>query len=320
MGPVQIIIVGYRNAGDILGCLEALDRALPEPGFSVLICENGGPAAYAALLEALATPGGPALAMPAPPAVRGFQALHAFRLRRRKASLLLGLAPGNLGYAGGVNAWLEPLLERNDWPGAWILNPDTLPEPGALAALLAEASVSGRGMIGSRLPLAGSTEGMAGLRWRWAMAATLAVPARPGAGPVLHAPSGASTYITQTLLRRIGLPDAGYFLYFEDLEWGYRAFLLGEVGYAHASVVHHAGGTTTGRAGHRRHASPASVRLEFRNRCRFVARHRPILLPWTMLMGVAHALRYLAWGAPGLAGTALLGLFDGLRGRTGPPR
>lgn len=319
MGPVQIIIVGYRNPGDIMGCLAALDGALAEPGFEVLICENGGPPAYRALLEALAAPDGPAVAMDPPEAIAGFEALAGFRLRRLGARLLVGLAPGNLGYAGGINAWLVPLMRRHDWPGAWILNPDTEPAPDALAALLAEVARSGRGMVGSHIAISDDPRGVAGLRWRWGMAATLAVPALPGAAAALHAPSGASTYITRALLERIGLPDGGYFLYFEDLEWGYRAFLLGQVGYAHDSVVRHACGTTTGRSGDRAAASRASVRLEFRNRCRFVARHRPSLLAWTALMGAAHALRYLAWGAPGLAGTALLGLLEGLRGRSGPP-
>ena len=50
--------------------------------------------------------------------------------------------PRTLGYAGGINAWLAPLLELGGWKGAWILNPDTTPEAHALAALVMRAETA----------------------------------------------------------------------------------------------------------------------------------------------------------------------------------
>src|SRR3546814_1656250 len=41
-------------------------------------------------------------------------------------------APGNVGYAGGVNIGMKETATAGAW---WILNPDTLPDPDALAAL-----------------------------------------------------------------------------------------------------------------------------------------------------------------------------------------
>src|SRR5574337_932426 len=55
----------------------------------------------------------------------------------------------NAGYAGGVNAWLKPLLAVRGWEAAWILHPDTCPDPNALAELAAYAEASGKGMVGS---------------------------------------------------------------------------------------------------------------------------------------------------------------------------
>ena len=55
---------------------------------------------------------------------------------RRVVWVHVGEACENLGYAGGVNAYLEPLLAIAEWPGVWILNPDTEPEPDALRELV----------------------------------------------------------------------------------------------------------------------------------------------------------------------------------------
>ena len=50
----------------------------------------------------------------------------------------------NLGYAGGINAWLRPLLSVDGWKAAWIINPDTEPRPDALTKLSAIRSGAGR--------------------------------------------------------------------------------------------------------------------------------------------------------------------------------
>ena len=45
----SVAIVGYRNPDDIVRCLGALQQST-HPDFEVIICENGGPVAYAALI------------------------------------------------------------------------------------------------------------------------------------------------------------------------------------------------------------------------------------------------------------------------------
>ena len=49
---VVVAIVGYRNAGDIVGCLRALS-ASTHSDFEVVICENGGADAFRALTAAV---------------------------------------------------------------------------------------------------------------------------------------------------------------------------------------------------------------------------------------------------------------------------
>jgi hypothetical protein len=56
---VPIIIVGFGHSDDIVKCLRAVAIQRRCPKFEVFICENGGPAAYDALIETLTEKGAP---------------------------------------------------------------------------------------------------------------------------------------------------------------------------------------------------------------------------------------------------------------------
>ena len=210
------------------------------------------------------------------------------------------------------------------------LNPDTQVMPSALEELAAHAVRYAKGMVGSRLvgPKYPDRVHARGLRWRKLMADTLAVdylsPMDPAPDPEdinrrIDAPSGASCYVTRKLISQIGLMDENYFLYYEDLEWGYRAKAFGGVGYAHSSIVLHEGGTTIGTAPTRAARSALAVYLEFRNRILFVRKHHRRWLAWTILMQFAHAATFGAAGAFVNLRFAFLGLLAGILGETGRP-
>ena len=75
---VTVVIVGYRNDGDIVRCLAALEKSSYRD-FQVAICENGGDQAFATLRSKI------------PPSLSGGQAV------------ILIKAPGNGGYASECN-------------------------------------------------------------------------------------------------------------------------------------------------------------------------------------------------------------------------
>jgi hypothetical protein len=335
---VAIIIVGFRNPHDIIGCLRSLACANTDPTFEVFISENGGPQAFDALVAALEADD--TVCVPASDAV--FPA-GSFAFERRLQFSLIGLdgavrqrvsvaeMPDNLGYAGGVNAWLRPLLRVAGWRGVWILNPDTEPRPDALAELVNYAARRGKGMVGSRLILITEPERVQtrGLAWQKLRASVVAIDryalasVEPDIDELerrLDAPSGASIYATRELIDRIGLMDERYFLYVEDLEWGCRAKKSGAVGYAHRSIVPHKGGTTIGTASRRIDRSRLSVYLESRNRILFVRKNFPLWLPWTVVMGLAHAATFTTVGAFGNLVAALRGLAAGVAGEFGKPK
>ncbi len=335
LSEIPVLVVGFRNPADVARCLHALGRMAPEPGFAVFVCENGGAAAFDALITGLTASDGPCATDPDGRIIVTPRFVRTRQLRLRTAdpirtiAVWVAEAHENLGYAGGVNAWLEPLLGIDGWPGVWVVNPDTEPLPDALKELVAFAASRGRGMVGSRLvshdrPDIVQTRGLAWRQWRAAtMAVDRLVPAtEPAVDAVerrLDAPSGASIYVTRDCVRRIGLMDEQYFLYFEDLDWGLRAKRLGPIGYAHRSVVLHEGGTTIGSGDTRRRRSALAAYLDFRNRLLFVRRHFACWLPWTVLLATLEILELAAIGAFSTASAAARGLGAGLLGRRGRP-
>jgi N-acetylglucosaminyl-diphospho-decaprenol L-rhamnosyltransferase len=334
---IAVIIVGFRNAADIAACLRALARAKKEPTFEVFIAENGGHAAMDALITVLPAAGGPCrsvsesdLPIDAPMIVRR----RLFRLvgadETDGSRVHVAEMAENLGYAGGINVWLRPLLQIPGWQGVWILNPDTEPTPSALAELVDYSVRRGKGMVGSCLTPSGHPDLVhsRGLAWRKLAAKAWAVdyqtPIAPAPNPDdvearLTAPSGASVYVTRHLIEQIGLMDERYFLYFEDLEWGYRAKNAGGVGYAHSSVVPHTGGTTIGTSRTRATLSPLAVYLEVRNRILFVRDKYPAWLPWTVVMQIFHIASFGAVGAFKNMLVGLQGLVAGILGEVGRP-
>jgi N-acetylglucosaminyl-diphospho-decaprenol L-rhamnosyltransferase len=334
MANIPIVIVSYRNISDVEECLFALQRMAAVPAFDVYICENGGCDAFGALIPALIQADGPCIEAPAsrefweqgPDFVR----VRHLAMRDRDAGVSIAAARENLGYAGGINAWLRLLMADHSWPGAWILNPDTKPEPAALAALVNWSAVRGKGMVGSRIVSFAEPDKVhtRGLRWSALRASTRAVghrePADIAPDPdlverLLDSPSGSSIYVTRPALDAIGLMDESYFLFYEDLEWGLRAKAVCGVGYAHDSVVPHHGGTTIGNSRGRTKASAFSVYLEFRNRIHLVRRWRPLTLPWALSVLCARAFEYAMVGAAINMWVALAGLHAALCGELGRP-
>ena len=339
---IPIIIVGFRNPKDIDRCLSALSRMGRTPPFDVFICENGGAEAYEELVSTLNQTAGSCSDRGVPVSnlleassiSQHFVRTMRLRLRTSEANAAIivhvGEAPANLGFAGGVNAWLRPLLKQGGWPGIWILNPDTEPAPDALKELALYADQHGRDMVGSRLvarhaPDVVQARGLAWRRWRGAaMLVDLQVPVGicPPPDDVdgrLDSPSGASMYVTRDCLTRIGLMDERYFLYFEDLDWGIRAKRQGKIGYADDSIVMHDGGTTIGSAMTRQQQSPLAIYLDFRNRLLFVRSHGIRWLAWTILIELAEILDLARLRAFRNMTVAARGMVAGLKGQTGRP-
>src|SRR5579871_194224 len=301
--PVVIAIVGYKNAGDIFQCLAALTRSTHK-NFAISICENGGEAACAALIEALA---GLVQFDDSPPAniddrVDG---ARAGRLRAGGQPVRIYRARDNIGFAAGINVCIRE-IGPEPWSALWMLNPDTEPEPEALASLIECARKGSYGIVGSRLVLKATDRiQMYGDRWRPLMARGLnigmnepadAVPDGEGIAHSINYVSGASLFATRGCVESIGLMDERYFLYCEEVDWCFRRGYQ-RLGYAHNAVVYHSHGTTTGWSTSRKDRSSLSVYLDERNKLLFSRRFYPGIYPLILVITCVLTAQYLAHGS-----------------------
>lgn len=299
---VAIVIVGFRNADDIVACLAAL--AIQTHGyFSVVICENGGAAAEADLAASV-------------PAV----------LPDGQTITILS-APGNPGYAGGVNRCLAAAPDADAW---WVLNPDTHPAPEALAGLVEEIETGRADVVGG--VLLESDGSIASLGGRWS----------PWLGRMVsigkHAPrrdlptlltkaidldyvSGACMLVAHRVVDRIGPMREDYFLYAEEVEWLWRARRAGfRIGVAPGAYVTHHQGSATGSADEPRLRPRLPIYLNARNILN-LTRDTGAAPPLAAAVALAtHALlKYPRAGAWRQTGYVLQGLWAGLRDERGKP-
>ncbi len=200
----------------------------------------------------------------------------------------------NLGFAGGNNAGVR--AARGEWVA--ILNPDTRVQPDWLRALVDPAANPGVAAVASRML---TWEGDA-IDFGDAALNFMGWGSQPGYGsqrlsdfstpkPLIFACGGAM------LARRDRFLDAGgfdddYFIYFEDVDLGWRLWLLGhEVAYAPQAVVaHRHHGTTDG-------AADLNIRrwlLAERNTLftvikNYEVQHLALILPAALLLGLQRA-------------------------------
>lgn len=299
---VAIAIVGFRNADDIAGCLGALAKST-YADFEVIICENGGPDAFGALSAVL------------PAALPGGQPVRAV------------LAPGNLGYAGGVNRCLEETPNADAW---WVLNPDTEPYPDALALQVGRLAKGDCEAVGCTIHLPDGRVQSHGGRWSGWLARAVSMghgtPLTPAPDPVVverdqNYLNGASMLVGRRFVEIAGLMRDDYFLYCEEVEWCLRAIARGaRLGYAPGALILHHQGTSTGNTRDIRAKGRAPVYLNERNKLNVTRDAYPVRVLAAALACLATLfLRYGRRGAWRQLVYGLSGWVAGLRGERGVP-
>lgn len=331
LARLAVLIVAYRNPEDVSRCLRSLARS-HLVDFEVFVCENGGADAFANLKAVLLDDDGilqsysDRVASLNQPGGRIVD-VATCQFRERPNVVTIGRAVENLGYGGGVNAWLERLLDFCGWDAVLVLNPDTEVHEDCLSELLRTAE-QGFDMVGPTLVFDDAPDRIVncGLRWSPTTGRVTAVGRNlpsDRAPPLellssIDAVSGACVLATRSFVEDVGLMAEEYFLYMEDLDWGRRRGHR-HTGFAEKAIVRHIGGTTIGSAVDPRRQSPLSVYLSARNSVLYARRWAGRLWILHFGMGLLYAIRYVLIGTPAAAGLTIKGLFDGVRGRSGKP-
>jgi hypothetical protein len=315
---IVVIIVTYGGAEDAIESIASLLQST-HASFKIILCDNASPDGTLARVRAFARgeklaqlrPGCP-IAIDLPAGAIDHVELDAdapFVDIAALPRLSLVDTKANRGYAGGNNVALRWLQANPDWDYGWILNPDTVVDRGAMAALVAHAR--GRpqlGPIGARMCFYDDPqriEQWGGGRFRRLRASGLDIgvgrPAsyRPVPGQVEREMTyvvGSSFFFPRAFLDTVGLMDERYFLYFEEVDWCRRRgdFALG---YAHDAIVYHKCGASIGSSISRKKVSPLALYWTFRNRYVYTWKFDPWALPAVYLWGYYDVLRFILIGS-----------------------
>jgi GT2 family glycosyltransferase len=314
-----VVVVNWNGWADTVACLESLLRADLGPGATVVVVDNastdGSPERIRAWaegrLDAWIAPGSPLRALVHPPLPKPLPLVECGADEVDRADggadaprLVLVRAGANLGFAGGTNLGLRWMLARGRHDCAWLLNNDTVVDPGALRAMTAELERDrGVGMVGSTLryfarpdrvqALGGGTfnRWLALPRHLGACADAAELPPPEQVNRRLAFVTGASMLVSRAFVEAVGLLGEEYFLYFEELDWTMRARGRFGLRYAPASVVYHREGGSVGSGAHDARKSAVADYHFMRARLLFTRKFQPLCLPTVYLALGAAMLR-----------------------------
>lgn len=251
---VAVVIVHYRTPRLLMDCVESLKPELDPQRDVIVVVDNASPDGSAAQLRD----------------VSGIKLIESQK---------------NLGFAGGNNIGIQS-VEADYY---MLLNPDTVVRPGAVSTLLAFLDKNPQAaMVG---PLLESLDGKPQLSTfgyhtplgELLIGANIGVVTRLFKSAVVYGQipqhscrvewlAGACLLIRNEVIRRVGLLDARFFMYYEEVDFCRRARKLGfDCWYEPAARVAHLEGQASGIAsGQARKRLP---RYWFESRHRYYRKH-----------------------------------------------
>lgn len=290
---VVVVILNWNGLEDTLHCLREL-RGQEYANRRIVVVDNGSTDGSADIIAA----------------------------RHPEVTLLRN--PTNLGFTGGCNTGMRYAREHSaDY--VWLLNNDAVAPPRTLSVLVETAE--GRGSVGLVSPIVRFHDRpdeiqFAGVRLDPSADEEAHIKLRASGDPdeanTVPALVGTALLIKREVIESIGLLDDRYFAYGEDWDYSVRALQAGfQVVVERAATILHKPTGSMGRE------SPVKEYYIVRNRYLFWRTHLPDFRQrgWSArFLGWAleRALISRSEGKEPLVAAALDGIWDALRGRTGP--
>ncbi len=318
--PERILaaVVNWNGWRDTLTCVDSM-RGIAAPAFDLLICDNGSSDGSCSHLQEWARRAlGPCTESRSDLGSQGcvvsYHAAHPLEGMGVVKSVHVMRLEGNAGYAGAINRCIEWGQKALSPTAFWLLNNDVRVEPEALSHLVACArSGPASGLCGSLLLEWTDPERIQAIggifRWSLGVGGHLtrlppSVSSEQRVFTDVDYPVGASLFVTNEFVQKVGLMDDSYFLYFEEMDWVERGRRHGfRPAVALHSKVRHKQGASTGSSGGVRDLSMLSEYYSVVNRLRFTRKFAPWRLPivWLSLaLVVADRLLHSEWQRAGL--------------------
>ena len=341
---VYVVLLNWRSWNETMECLESLFR-LDYPDFRVVVCDNDSGDGSVEYLRAWAEgrldavqPTDrplrhltfPPLKKPIPCAILDRRTAEAGGTAESAAARLVIVENGgNLGYSRGVNIGLRHAMARGDAGYVWLLNNDTVVDPGALSALVRRmAQDPSIGECGSTVLFYDEPDVMqcqaGGTFSPWLCRTDLHNEHKRFAERSSQAEIearldyliGAARLVSRSYLETVGPLGEDYFLFFDEIDWAYRAGDRFRRGYAEDSLVYHHSGASTGSGKHYA-TSPLIDRLYLESRLIFSRKHLKSRMPLIYLTYLGAILNRVRRGQWDRVAMVLDVLFKGPKGISG---
>ena len=318
------IILTYKGMEDAIACLAAL-RGMPDAPGKIIVVDNGSGDGSLEGIKQWLNASDEACAL-----LSADDGEHAALSAAITYTLLS--VPVNNGYAAGNNAGIRLALRDAGCRAVWVLNNDTEPQTGSLAALCRRLNdCPGAGMVGSTLVRAhpGNTLQCAGgASFNTFLGTTtplyegapldIATALNPDSvEPKLAYLCGASMLVRREVFETLGFMDEEYFLYYEDVAFGLRARRAGySLAWAPDSVVAHREGGSSGARSPKTRPEYVDY-LALRNRIYLIRHYFPASLPVAVAGYAGVIIRRIARGQAARTRLVCKALWHGLTGKMG---
>lgn len=216
MANVVAVLVNWRQADRTIEAVHALERQTTHP--TVVVVDNAS----------------------------GDDSVH--KLRASLPTVLIVLRETNGGFGAGCNAGIEHAMSI----GAeyiWLINNDAIPADDCLELLLARAASDSKiGVVGAcmREPGGAIIDHAGCVMDRWTFTCSYTLSEQEISENRYAWITGASMLLTVSALKKIGLFDVGYFMYWEDADLCHRMRREGfKMAISECAVVKHEAGTSS---------------------------------------------------------------------------
>ncbi|HEY3284792.1 MAG TPA: glycosyltransferase family 2 protein [Armatimonadota bacterium] len=281
---LTVVIVNWNTRDYLEGCLRSLEAVYP------WLAGGEGPLALeVVVVENASTDGSAAMVR------QHFPWVRLFDIRE------------NLGWAGGNNQGLKAAMGRY----SLLLNPDTEVLPGSLEVLVSfmdahpEAGAAGAKLLnpdGSLQPSCRSFPSPEGVLWEATKVSRLFPHSRRfaayrmtwfGYDRVMEVdqPMGSALLLRRAAVDAVGLMDEGFPIFFNEVDWCYRAKQAGWRIYfvPDARIVHYGGQSTS-------QVRPQAIEESHRSMVRFYEKHYRGRIPGPIFAVITWMIRYSAAG------------------------
>lgn len=236
MDLVYIVVLNWNGYKDTIFCLESLAK-LAYKNYKILVCDNASTDGSVDKINAWLK--------------------HISKKNKHfsdRCKILV--SERNLGFSAGNNRGLRYALEAPEMRYCWILNNDTEVDVNALSALVDRMKNKPQmGICGSKLIYFHDRNKLQALGARFFPVTGGTSHIMVNQSPAHHYDQekiekemdyvvGASMLVSKNFLESVGLLNERFFLYFEELDWAFRAKGKFGIGLATDSIVYHKEGGT----------------------------------------------------------------------------